>query len=467
MKNKIFFLLLLVIIIPFCSSASLQSSSQNLTINKTVGQDVTIPITINNPTDKYFQNVSLEYSPYVTMTPIVNLGIGGYANTTLRFSSDEDRQISIRVKGLYQAAIGDSNTQYPIKFNRETIDNCVFSIISGESVLLNYTDTTEMKLYNIDTQAEFKTFNSPDIYLLSGLAVGDFRFEIRRLGYAIHSCKISVLPNTGLINDPNLDLILNLNIKNNYVNTAINLESVSKDNFDLKFYETFPGNHIVLKNTGNETAKNINISGEWMTFGENNFDILPGATYFVSFSVKPSITHTNQTNKTYVKNLYISGNFPQVVKNISISVQYADVNSELGDTEQGLVSFITQFCNENPNICNTEPRIIYRSINDSENYFNATLGENQLKSVFMALADFIENQEEVNNDRKEKDATMEESTKQTEDKIKSLESKISVFNSIAIFVGIILSSLIIGSILVYIAFYYKRKNKLAELLRHG
>ena len=476
--SAVFFLL------PLVSSNGLVVSNNTFSINKVVNQDYYVNLTIRNTEPFTFYNISLDDNSKITFTKIPQLLSGEERNVTLRVFSNEDINLKLKVKGFYEAKIGDSNKTYNIISSwADGVNPCIFSIIKGETVIWrnieNFT-TRKMYLYNSETNSKITDILPQNNFTMTFSSPQTLNFHILRYGIDLtpsQYCQLSVLNDVGLINNPSLDAVLNVNIKNTYDPTTL-VATFFNYNYTLNFNSQQDG-FFVLQNTGSKIAKNILISGDWFSFsspGRNmaSFDLSPGEVANVLYVLKPRIYNTTDTNKTYNKNILIEGNFNTIRQNISVFVNYAEINTlPNSSTQEDLISFITLFCSQNPTICNTEARIIYRDLNNSENYFNASLGERQLKELFLTLLNFIETQQQLDNFNKEqftnlssKLTSVEASTITTQDDISKVKTKIDTSNGVWIFLGFFMFALFICGTLLYIGIILKKKNKLDVLGRY-
>lgn len=477
---KIYILIFIVLLISSVSAISLTSNIDNLNISKTVGQIYTTNFTINNPTSYTFYNLSFENNNYVTSTLIPSLAPGQSVNINIQIITDEDVNLPLNFKGFYMATVGDSNKIYEINMNKSLTSNCDFSIIKNEKIKWKNLEIVStynpMKIIGNYLGVNFNNnLAANEEYTYQFTQSGEFDYLISyNVPYFQKSCKLNILSDIGYVNNPELDAIINFNINNLYPSTLIQ-STFFDDNFSMNFYDTRDG-FFILKNIGTNVAKNVKINADWMSFSSLNkdlskLDIAPGEQVNIFFNIKPKINNTNDTDKNYIKPIKITGNFDEINKDISIFINYAEINPEdINGTNAGLIEFITKFCNENPDICNTEPRIIYKNINESDTYFNATLGVNQLKALFMAVVDSIDRNDQQFNYFKEQFLNMtsemtniKSNTELTKDSIQDVIKEISEANGVWIFIGFFGFAILICGGLVYILIYYKRKNKLEDL----
>jgi translation elongation factor EF-G len=129
------------------------------------------------------------------------------------------------------------------------------------------------------------------------------------------------------VNNPEYDALLHLNLEIEYRDTTL-LVTIPTKSYSMRVTEEID-DILNIKNTGSETARNIIIRGEWLTdFTFNNFDLAPGQTKNIGYTINPSgILYTNQTNKTYERNITVSGNFETIKEEIDVFIEYATLEN--------------------------------------------------------------------------------------------------------------------------------------------
>jgi len=230
---------------------------------------------------------------------------------------------------------------------------------------------------------------------------------------------------------------------------------------------------ILIKNIGNKIAKNINITSDWFRFNSNNFDLEIGQSKTVNYVIIPQISSTEDTNKSYNKSLFITGNFNTVTQNFSIFINYANIGDIIGSNgTNSLFNLIEIFCKQNPTICNAEPIIIYKNINNSDQYFNVTYGITQVNGIYDFLFDFndavtdsmTDLKEETTNVKSEVD-NMKQDVSSIRVDISSIAERLSVFSSTITYIIILIGVITISGILVFLIIRQKRKNILNSVER--
>jgi len=142
-------------------------------------------------------------------------------------------------------------------------------------------------------------------------------------------------------------LIVNLNAITDPTNISV---SNSEENYEI-IYGNLKKGLLTITNTGSEIAERINITStsDWITFDENNFDLVSGSTNWVEYTLFPIMLKTKDTNKTYQETISIKASNSDI-KNITLNIfiPYKEVSEyDLGSTE-ALEYYDSVFCPKNP-----------------------------------------------------------------------------------------------------------------------
>lgn len=464
MKNKLLILCLLcVICIQFVSANGLNLTQSSFTVNKTVGIDEYIIFNITNQEPMNFVNITFEPNKYITMDKVSELNSGATKQLTARIFYNNDANINVRIRGFYLNDLGASNETHIINVNYEGVDICDFTITKGDKVKwinklneeIKIVDEFDNTLYSIPKNSSYEElFDLPMV----------FTYQVLRIIVPISDlCTINVLDDRGYINNPELDASLNLNIVASHEPTTIST-NIIQNSYNIDFYETDEG-IMSISNTGDKIAKNVKLEGDWFSFSENNFDLNPGETNGIIYSIHPQVFSTEETNKTHYKNITISGNFQTVSQEFEIFINYAQINGQMNNTNGS--TLIDYLCSLRPDLCNPQPQIIYKYIgNDTSGAFNVTFYKDRVIEIFeymfeqdQALANFENIMKEIiYNVLSEVNGTKADITdlkNLTLTNIEKTEGKESDLNWIIL----IVSSIIIIALLVLLIFFYKRYNK--------
>lgn len=379
-ENKFLIFIFVFLFINLVSANGIVILNDTFNFNKTYNVDREIIFDIRNDEPFPFYNISFEDQNIISMPILSELLSGETKTITAKAIGNEDFNGYIKIKGYHSAQIGASEEEYFIDIHFiDGLSFCSKTLIEGDKITWTNLVNDEVVIKNMVTgnealripinSSETSNFDVPEI----------FTYAVLRRGYQFtQTCTITVLDDTGLVYDPQYSVNLEINMKIIYNPTQIQT-NVLQRNYTMDFYgveEAF----ISIKNIGNESAENINLNGRWFTdFNYNNFDLTPGETKNILFNIKPIIFSTNETDKTHIENLSISGNFPTMYENFSIYINYAEVGDDIGSNVSTLIDLI---CRYNPELCEIKERIIYRDSANGSQEFNVTFERGQVKGIW-------------------------------------------------------------------------------------
>jgi hypothetical protein len=443
-------------------------NTNNFSINKTVGTNEIIVFQIGNDKPFSFYNVTIS-SPYIKMTTIPEIASGALYNVTGIIFTNQSFNGSVFVEGVYAATIGTSNVTHDIVIDYITgMTPCDFTIIKGDTVRWFNLAQRIIDLKNSDTQELIKNFQINENYTQQFNNSGTLNYYASWLGdfIIIDECKLTILDDNGFVHNPEYDSKLNLFINVDYKPTILE-KTFLQTNYTMKVFTTEEG-VFLLKNTGNQVAKNILILGEWFEFTPNNFDLEPGYSKTISYKLKPNVVYTNDTAKLHQKVIYISGNFPTLNQLMDVYIEYADINSGNYTAKDSLFSLIEAYCVDNPNasFCGSEPKIIYVNNNGTQN-----LSEAQFKAIIDFFNRKFISVEEFTTWAKENYYIQTVALNQTNESVTNLKKDVEVMKTENIGTVSMLQFIIIGTAIIIVLgggvylFIVLRKQRIKKHLR--
>jgi len=382
-KNKILGVFLFIFLISFVSSQGLELGNYQISTEKYSGEIKEVNLTIHNTENVTFLNLTLENNNYAQMNPLNSLTPGEIKNITIKIDSTQTINKELRIRGFYENTIGTSSETYEVDVDYdEGISDCQLTVIKGDRVNFNNINPFEITLKNSDNLENIQDLNENSTYqiLFDNPRVLNYHFTRYSYKFADY-CRITAIDDSGLVNNPDFDAKLNLDVKIIYEPTQIEL-NVLENNFTIDF----PNSHETIysvKNTGNKLAKNINLTGEWMTFSTNNFDLEPGYSKNIGVTINTigNVFNTNQTNKNYNLNLTVQGNFDTISKDINVFIPYTEVTNAFNESNSSNINDLVDFlCGINPSFC--EPEVIYKYLPDSQKELTFNLTKEELDGLF-------------------------------------------------------------------------------------
>lgn len=469
--KKLLFLLICLSVFPLVSASGLvvQNISQ---ITKIADSDYLFYLNITNADTVPFYNIFLDDSTGLDLSyiQIPTLSPGQTTSIPVTIRSNINYNGFLRIKGYYNSSsVGHTPTTTTVNVYPYYSIPCSFSIIVGDSVTFINKLTTTINLRDsagtpIDggtlssNSSVTKLYSSPNTY--------SYRWYVSQWGFP-EVCDISVLSDTGLVNSPEKDGLLNLDLRVIYNPTNIST-NLLVNNYNLNFYDSDDG-LISIINIGNYQAKNVTLVGEWLQdFSLNNFDLDVNKTKVISYKVKPNIYYTNQTNKTYIKNLKITGNFNNVFLNFSIFINYGEINTNVSSNSSDFLNWV---CTNFPQFCT--PQIIYKYVTGNENSTTKVpITDEQWRQYNLDQQILTEDMETALNYFKESITSVVDSQTAINTKVDTLSSQYTSendarkeeINTLTMIFIIFIVFIIIG-VLVLILFFKHQKNVREKLAR--
>lgn len=464
--------ILLFMFLPLASANGLTLNTTDISVNKSAGADQQVILSIQNTETFSFFNVTFEPNPYISMPIISEIQPGQITTFSATVFGDEDIVIDLNIFGFYFSQIGQSSQTIDVLVFPHDVDVCDFTIVEGDTVRWNSSISDDIILRRSDG-SPVSTIAQNGEYSLAFSVGESFAYYFTRLGFPFPSgnCVITVLSATGFVNDPELDAVLNLDVNVVYPPTTLFVDNPVKD-YTLNFFDNTDG-ILSITNAGNETARNVILTGEWLSFSDNDFDIIPGQTKGIIYTISPDIFITEETNITYNKTLSVIGNFPQHDEILSIFINPAIISNDLNDSGSGgLAAFIEEFCLANPGICNAEPKIIFKDPSGNNQEFNVTMTQEQVNELFISMFQEKEARETLFNFIKENLDSQQIRQNVTDISIEALNSQFSEYKdeqeSTQIWVyWILLMGLfffVVGGLIV-VGIILRRRKRYEDLMR--
>lgn len=469
---------LLIIVIAIASLSGVHAnglsvSPGSFTVNKTMGQSTTITFTIQNPEPYDFYNITFEPNIYASFPEVPVLASGQSTSVTATILTDSTLNTSLRVKGKYYSTVGIINANHSVAVNPYSSSPCMLSITRGDSVIWTSSVQSVLNMRENPSNNPIDGAGSVALnqtYTRTFMDTGAFsyRWFVGSWGFP-EVCTITILNDTGYVNDPNLDFLLNLDLHVNFPPTTVAAEAPIL-NYSLNFFDTAEG-VLSVTNLGGSDAKAIHLSGEWITFSSNDFDLSPGQTRGIVYTIDPAISRTDETNKSYLKTITITGNFPAISKSVQVFIRYANLVSNSTDLSDP-VNLITIICKQYPELCKEGEKVVYRYVSNGTGLFNVSITDEQWRDYNLRLINTEDRQERMDNYVKEKLFAMEQAINQTNAKTDATleqvkQSRAENQDSAQTTQTAMIIALLVGAILVLAALIliFRKRAKEKEILR--
>jgi hypothetical protein len=390
-KNTISLITIILVIcfcISFTSSTGLRIVNQSFyNSTKISGSGLSFTFDILNDGTFPFYNVTIENNTQLSPITIPSITPGQIVRVNVSILSDIGFTKTFSVYGFYTAQIGTSNQTHDINIDfNNGVSICDISIVKGDSIkwtnsvsdsvtLKQYTPSGVIDLSVIPVSSTYNVnFNVPTTLTYSCWRGGFYQFT--------NPCTITVLNDNGLVNNPLYNANLSLSIHMLYTPTNISYVILQK-NYTIDVFSSQDG-LMSITNTGPYLAKNIFLDANWFTFSSNHFDLSPGSTKAISYTITPALSKTNDTNKNYERTLSITGNFNTVSEKFNIFIPYVNLeNSSTTSNFQSIIDMLNSYCGSHPEApyCNTQPKVVYVYGNDS-NMITMNFTQDQAKGIF-------------------------------------------------------------------------------------
>ncbi len=479
MKNKSLLLLftisLLLITINGIKAFEIVPTSLNFTAN--VGQETSVPITINNLYNYPLYNISILSNGYFTMTPISSLAVNASYNTNLKFNTAElmnNKNITLTFIFYKKDNITLTPNSSIISIYHTYFSPNYIEIVQGSTITWVNNDST---LHRVREMSSSPIFDSGDLmpsqlysYIFNN--VGNYTCRDYTWGFTAKIVVKSTQQEV-MTHDVTKDISKTFRVTTVYAPSNLSA-NVLTNNISMEFNETKQG-IVSLTNNGNSSIYNTHLEGDWFGFDKDHFTISPSQTIYVTFTITPFIFKSEDTNKTYNKIITISSDNAQS-QNVSVSIfinystyTFSNVSSDLAALEY----YNNVFCPAHPTsiFCNQTPQVIY--VNNTlyqspPDYVNFTAEEmaNWKNTTLTAITEGIRSgataQEILNSilDLDKNHTASENNLSNTINQVKDQNDKFYSF--ILIFSGIMIVG--IASVVLIFIFFIKKKQDRINLV---
>jgi len=377
---KFLIIILALVFINLVSANGLVILNNTMDLNKTFNIDEDITFQVRNDESFSFHNLTIEQKDIVSMDYVNKIDSGETKTINAKIITNEDYDKTIKLKGYYLAEVGASEEDYFINIDFiGGLSECDKTIIKGDTITWVNLVNDEVILKNVVTgnEAGRIPINSSKLFNFDNPEI--FTYSVLRRGYQFtDTCTITVLNDSGLVYNPIYDAFLDLKVSVLYNPTQIQTSVLERD-YTMDFYGVKEV-AMVVRNIGDEIARNIHFEGNWFAdFNHNNFDLEPDESKNILFNIKPVVFSTNETDKLHKKDLLIKGNFVTINETFNIYVNYAEIGD---DINTNISTFMDYLCSVRPDLCEVKERVIYRDGRNNSEEFNVTMSKDQVLGLW-------------------------------------------------------------------------------------
>lgn len=366
---------------------NLEITPNNINITKVLNQNITKQVILSNHNTYPLYNINFQNNPYISLNTSINKLLPGQnTTTTLNIFSNQNINKIIKLIGYRNmSSVGSSDNNYTIDIISSDLKCDSFtSLIVGDTINFINNNT----FYDIKVQTPSKNIITIPKLSSKSLILNENGEYLYYLDNAFSNiiCDLNVQSLNGLVAE-----FYNFNLTTNieFPQTSIIAQTFT-NKYTMNFFDT-KSDTMKVMNNGNTTAYDIHLSGDWFTFNTNDFNLKPGQSQNINYNINPAnfITTTNQTNKTYVKNITISGNFKNYTQSFNIHINQAIIN-ENKTNQTGFIEYVKEFCKQNPTICGSGQQIIYKTVGDNKD-IKLNLTQNQAQQLFEYMITTLNN----------------------------------------------------------------------------
>jgi len=248
----------------------------DIQVNKSVGQDIEIQLELRNDEPFDFFNISFDNNDFIEMDKIPVISSGQTIQFTATITTNQNLDEHIRIKGLKKANIGGENKEHDIflTFDGDNyfIDRCNLAVLKGDNVTWHNDAGVTVDLIKWPEQTPIKEMGVGETFNKQFPEEQKYNYYFSIRSFPITPvCTIDVVGDEGLINDPELDAILNLDVDIIAQPTTIQV-TIPEKNYTIEVGKTDEG-VLTIKNIGGDDAVNVKLTGNWFEFSANEFTI--------------------------------------------------------------------------------------------------------------------------------------------------------------------------------------------------
>lgn len=346
--NKKYYLAIIffLCITPSFAQSLLTISPNPASISLNSSQIRVIDLNISNNHDFAIYNVSFEDKAETSMSVISSIPSHGTVIIPVTISTNEAtvKTINSLVSYYYLGDFQQSSLNYNINITRFNFNPSNIQLKLGDSISFKNTD-------NIS-----HTISNPSLFTRQVLSNETYSYTFNSLGnYTIqddnwlYTMNVNVVSNLQAqqVHNPDFDYVWVLNLNSQYSETSITLELVPPNSFTLNNFQEGIG-VLKITNTGNELAKNVDLSSDkWVTFNLDNFDLEKGTSRLIDYRIRPTVLIEEETNKNHnisIRAKSINSNEVSSTANVFVNLDSSlpTLSEFLSFSQEQLILFLLQ-----------------------------------------------------------------------------------------------------------------------------
>jgi len=476
MKTLVF-MAVIILSLSIVTASELSVSPSILTDTAYRGTPKSINFTLWNNINENITNIFFNTSnlPFIMTNPSISSLFPGYTAITSVINCTQrgvfDNIVSISGEYFRKADSSNPATHYITIDSNGNLDKHSLDILKGDTVVWrnNWTGGS-LRIFIGNNPEQTINYGSTFSYIFSSAGSFNYVFlpSIIQGGVITVNDTIKVIAST--------DLRLNISCKESNTSIIIDMLEPSSKSLNISWNE-YGQAAMKITNTGPNAAVNLKFDMDWGKFTAQSINIDSGKSQIIVFSIVPYITSTDQTNKEYTKTLTVSGeNIEPKTIDLKIFIPYAVINLEGGNISSPSYWIERKrFCDAYPTSpdCITAPVVVYEnrtvyecppieanfSAEDVKKYVNEVYG---LREDWRAIANILKGY--VDSTQLGINSLADSYNKTTAINEKN-EKRISSFFYLIFYGGSVILAGGIISLMIFLAFKYKRKKDIEAYRR--
>lgn len=319
---KLSYLFIFLFLISFVS-ANLVLNPPSL--NKVVWVDntETLNISIMNNYSFDIHRLTIENNSYLRFSEIGYIPPKSEKSITLKISTNSEFTSDYQPKlyFMYYTSQTTPIKTYYVNITNDKYEPTYINLSRGDSIIFTNLGTTTKTVTSSSFDYQIPINQSQAIQFNT---VGDITYS-NNLGFLFYGyAKVYEKSDLILTHNANYDTIYPIHLESNLIDTEMSYEILDTD-FTIIYNKTDEG-LIKVRNNGNKPALNIEFTADkWATFNKNLFNLSINTNEYVTFTIRPSIAETRDTNKTYTIGITMKGlNIATSTKNVYVTIPYND-----------------------------------------------------------------------------------------------------------------------------------------------
>ena len=339
------------------------SFQDSVNVNANVGSNSLVPIQVTNSNNFTIYDFSFENFNFTTFSTISVLEPNMTAYVLLKTNPSVAVDKVVNVKSTFKVLqdIPRDPKTFSVILKDTSYEPSTLDIKEGDSINFTNLGSSVHSIRSVnDNWGKYvaePNFNSKDFDLQPSESrilrfdnIGSFSYSdrITSLGGVVNVVNKSSFEKVVV---PQIQKQLTINYKS-FNPETIMAYTLYTPSFSIQYNKHDEG-IIEVKNVGNKSSVNTVLSGQWMSFDVNSFNLEPNENKKIKFTIKPDITRSSDTGKSYILDLYITtNNAPQLNSSISVVIPKSEIVDDVNPNDINVqFSRIIEYCNQNPDVC--------------------------------------------------------------------------------------------------------------------